>query len=330
MDNVISSIRGQVDGFDGSFIRGWALQITGDTTCLVKISTPDGRVIAEGRASHTREDLRNVGDGRNNFAFRIPVEYPPDVDALHVTADGIALSGSPCAIGRGLFDGAFIVRSGIIRGRVTERAINRRPPRVRFEDQYGHILAEGDAFFATDRDSANVALTRFELPLRPECFGFEELAVRALANDVEFARSSCSARLLGFLDCISATQCSGWLLSPDAPQQQFEIDVFHNGERVGGGRCDVPRHDLKEVHPLAWQSGFDFRLTTQRKICHAPPLVSIRLAGSETELFNGPFLLAERIALVAAMRRAAAAICSDEHLSSTERAVVQMKMAEMI
>jgi len=330
MANVSKQIRGHVDGFYGGFIEGWAFYESDDATCLVKVSTPDEHPVGQGRASHPRDDLRAIGNGRCNFAFRIAVEPSRDVETLHVTVDDMELPGSPLAIGKGLFNGSFSVQSGVIHGVVTERAPNEFPPCVRFEDQYGRIVAEGYASFSPDRDPNKFACAHIELPLRPECFGFDEFALRAFANDFEFARSSCSARLIGYLDDLSMTQCRGWLLSPDAPQQQFEIDVFSNGERIGSGRCGLPRENLKEHHPVAWKAGFDIQLRAPRKQCDTAVCMSIRLSGSETELFNGPFLVSDQAEVITAARRVAALVRADERLSPKERAAVQQLIAESI
>jgi GT2 family glycosyltransferase/glycosyltransferase involved in cell wall biosynthesis len=323
-------IQGYVDGFSGRFIEGWAVYDSTDATCLVKVSTPDGCEIGRGRASHPREDLRGVGNGRIDIAFRIAVDYPAEAEALHITVDDVPLRGSPLAIGRGFFDGAFVVQSGVICGTVTERAANAPPPRVRFEDQYGRIVAEGHASLSPDRDPDEPAVASIELPLRPECFGFDELVLRAFANDVEFARNLGPARLTGYLDELSMTQCRGWLLSPDAPQQQPEIEVFYDGELTGRGRCELPRSDLKGLHPDAWKAGFDFRLRPPRKRCDTAACISIRLSNSETELFNGPFVVSDRTELVAAARRAAVLVRADERISTAERAAVQHAMTELI
>ena len=79
---VTKAIRGHVDGFEGRFISGWAISDENEGTCLVEVSTPKGRVIARGRASHPREDLRGVGNGRSNIAFRIPVELQAGWNSL--------------------------------------------------------------------------------------------------------------------------------------------------------------------------------------------------------------------------------------------------------
>jgi hypothetical protein len=140
---VTKPIRGYVDGLEGRFIVGWAVYESDDTACLVTVSTPDGREVGRAHASHPREDLRNIANGRVNFAFRIAVDYPPDAEALHVTFDDVLLPGSPLAVGRGMFDGGFTVQSGVIVGAVTERAANALPPRIRVEEQYGRVVAEG-------------------------------------------------------------------------------------------------------------------------------------------------------------------------------------------
>src|SRR5215469_1199991 len=165
-------LRGYIDGFDDHCIVGWAVYGSIDATCLVKVSTPDGREVGQGRASYPREDLREITNGRIGIAFRIAIEYPDDAGELRITVDGEQLPGSPLPIGRGLFDGAFSVRAGVIDCVVTERACKVAPPWIRFEDQYGRVVAEGQAGFAATSDAKNgPARAHIEVPLRPECFG---------------------------------------------------------------------------------------------------------------------------------------------------------------
>ena len=330
MLDKVSRIRGHVDGIYGDAVEGWAFYESDDATCLVEVSTPDGRIVAQGRASRRRPDLQAIGRGRDDFSFRIVLESMADAGALSVSVNGMELPGSPVVIGSGLFSGAFSVQSGVVHGVVTERVAGGAPPRIRFEDQFGRVVAEGFAFFPPDHDPTKFTRALFELPLRPECFGFDELALRAFANEFEFSRSICAARLHGYLDNLSGNNCAGWLLSPDAPQQQFEIDVFSDGERIGSGRCSLPREDLIENHPLSWRSGFDIQLKAAHREHESGAIISIRLSGSGAELFNGPFVVSGRRQVIAAARRAATLVRASAGLSPKERAATLQLIADSI
>jgi GT2 family glycosyltransferase/glycosyltransferase involved in cell wall biosynthesis len=323
-------IRGHVDGFEGRFICGWAISETDDRNCLVKVVTADGKELARGRASHPREDLRGISPGRTNVGFRILLDKPADISELHVTVDKIPLPGSPIIIGRGIFDGAVRVQSGIVEGVITERSATTTPPQIVVRDQYNRVVAEGYGIFPPGHDLHKPAIARIDLKLRPECFGFDELELRTFANGVPFSRTLCQARLLGYLDQISNEKCRGWLFSPDAPGQQFEIEVFRDGVRIGRGMCELPREDLREVHPEALRAGFDIDLKVPQIQHDSPAQISIRLAGTEKELFEGPFLIGPRAGLVAAARRAASLVSADPALSPAERQAVQQAMAELI
>ncbi len=292
--------------------------------------TADGKELARGRASHPRDDLRGISAGRTNVGFRILLDKPTDIEELHVTVDKIPLPGSPIIIGRGIFDGAVRVQSGVVEGVITERAATTKPPQIEVRDQYDRVVAEGLGTFPPGHDLHTPAIARIDLKLRPACFGFDELELRAFANGVLFSRTFCQARLLGYLDQISNEKCRGWLFSPDAPAQQFEIEVFRDNVRIGRGMCELPREDLREVHPEALRAGFDIELKVPPIQRDVSAQISIRLTGTETELFEGPFLLGPRAGLVAAARRAASLVSADPALSPAERQAVQQAMAELI
>jgi GT2 family glycosyltransferase/glycosyltransferase involved in cell wall biosynthesis len=234
-------------------------------------------------------------------------------------------------MGRGIFDGAFVVESGFVLGTVTERVVNASAPYIRIEDQYGRTVAEGYALPSSNIDIDKPAAFQIEMALIPSCFGFEELALRAFADDVEFAQGSCSVRLAGYLDDLSPTHCRGWLLSPDAPRQRFEIEVFDDGEQIGEGSTILPREDLRDLYPIAWKTaGFDFPLRTKRSNAPYPQVCSVRLARSMTQLFDGPFAVTSCSDRVAAVRQAAILLRANERLSPLELASINRAMTELI
>ncbi len=151
-------IRGQVDGFEGRFLSGWALPDSKAGTCLVRVTTSDGREIGRGRASHPRDDLRGIMPDHANIGFRIPIDCPDYLELLHVTVEKTPLAGSPLVVGRGLFDGSIFVKDGLIEGTVTERAPNAPAPQIMVRDQYDRVVAEGPAVLGANNELAFAAI----------------------------------------------------------------------------------------------------------------------------------------------------------------------------
>jgi GT2 family glycosyltransferase len=318
---------GHLDGLDGPYLCGWAADGGSEASCLVEVFSPDGDLVAKGRASHRREDLRGVTGGLTDIGFRILLDPLPAHPLLHVRVGGVAVPGSPIHLGDGQFFGAMGVRDGIVQGSVTQAIATAPPPQVRIEDQYGRVLFDGLASLQPGRRSKAPAAASFDFMLPPAAFGFEELGLTAFANNVPFARCLAAARLAGYLDELSETACRGWLYSPDVPQRPFEIEVLVGGVSVASGRYDIVREDLAAEHPLAVKRGFDLALKRPEHDSAALTPVSIRLAGSSRELFGGPFLFGERSALIATARRASALLRAGA-LPPAERCVVQRSLAD--
>ena len=126
--------------------------------------------------------------------------------------------------------------------------------------------------------------------------------MRASVGGVRVAEAQCAMRLDGYFDTLSHDRCGGWLLSPDAPERSLDIEVFRDGARVGAGSCVLPRTDVRERYPSAWRVGFDIPLDPVRAGAD-PHAYSFRLAGTDVELFDGPFASQERSDAVVAARR---------------------------
>jgi GT2 family glycosyltransferase len=112
-------------------------------------------------------------------------------------------------------------------------------------------------------------------------------------------------RLKGHLDQISDSLCSGWLFSPDAPARRFDIGVYRDGVLAGTGQTALPRGDVLREYPQAGVCGFAFPLLPTDREAAGLTHLSIRLAGSPHELFEGPFLLGS-------CAQAIGDLCSDE------------------
>ncbi len=329
------TVRGFVDGLIGSAVSGWALAEPDTRSCTVELRDAEGRVVGQARAARQRSDLHGLGLGRANFGFRVPVAGLGDSPRLHVLADGVELPGSPVATGRGLFDGVAVAADGMIEGWVAERVQGFAPPAIRVLDQDGAVVAEGASAAGGVADPL-FAPARFRLALHPSCYGRPELRLAVLADGVAFASASASLALTGFLDDLTPDRCAGWLLSADAPATRFDIEVFRDGVLVGAGRTMLPRDDLRELYPESWKVGFDIAL---KPATHDDPTrastYSVRLGGGPgqggraqggRELFDGPFLIGHRAAMVTAAR-GAARFAHLPGLSSAERTVLQAALA---
>ncbi len=321
---------GYVDGFEGARLRGWAVTASRRPANII-VRDDDGRVVARGQAAEDRPDLACLGFGLTRFGFRLPVPRPAGAridrpGALHIFADGIELAGSPVALGPGLFDGALAIAGGVASGWVAERVEGFRTACVQLHDQDGTLLGEIEAEPVLE-EADEAAPACFSVPLPPSCFGRTDLIVRASVKGTRFAEVQCAMRLDGYLDTLSQDRCGGWLLSPDAPGRPLDIEVFRDGTRIGAGSCVLPRTDVRERYPHAWRVGFDIPLDPV-PAGSDPHTYSFRLAGTDVELFDGPFTSQNRSDTVEAARRVGRKLKAD--LAPAERAVLQRALAEFI
>jgi GT2 family glycosyltransferase/glycosyltransferase involved in cell wall biosynthesis len=87
------------------------------------------------------------------------------------------------------------------------------------------------------------------------------------------------------------------------PEAELQVELWRDGKLVGNARCERPRDDVSQIHPLASRCGFEMKLSPPQKDL-VPAYISIRLKNSEFELFGGPFELAPRAALIQAAQTA--------------------------
>jgi GT2 family glycosyltransferase/glycosyltransferase involved in cell wall biosynthesis len=323
------SIKGHVDGLEGSYLTGWAISLSGSGNCAIEIVDETGTVVGAARASRVRPDLAALGHGRSNFAFRIRISDLRPGAVLRVYADGVELEGSQIRIGPGFFDGYMSVENGTVTGWVLERCPASEAPLIHVVDQSGRILFEGPATADTHPASPHFAPWHFRFPIPDDRYGAAELHLRALAGGIEFAKAKCALRLTGYLDSVGPDHCAGWLVSPDVPRKRFEIEVVRNGRIVGTGVCNVPRPDLREHFPSSWEVGFNIRVLPDAEVFTATSSLSFRLVGTDKELFAGPFTAGHRHAFIAAARRAARLThISNERLGPSDRAALQAALVQ--
>ena len=318
---------GLIDGLDGAHLCGWAVS-SSRRPVLVVVRDDAGEVLARGPATLERPDLASLGLGTSQVGFRFPVRLPAGAQtgALHVFADGVELVGSPVLLGPGVFDGGLTVSGGVASGWVAERVDGLRPLCVQLHDQDGSLLGEVEAQRAPDT-AEETSPARFSVALPSPCFGRTDLILRASVDGARFAEVQCAMRLDGYLDTLSHDRCGGWLLSPDAPERPLDIEVFRDGVRVGAGSCVLPRADVRERYPHAWRVGFDIALDPAGTGAD-PHTYSFRLAGTDVELFDGPFASQDRSDTIAAARRIGRQL--QAHLVPGERAVLQRALAEFL
>ena len=320
----MSRIRGHVDGVDkNGALSGWAIDEGDPAPCAVRVLAGDGKPVASGVAKLDRLDLLSLGYGRENFSFQIKLPRRLETDRLHVFVGDTELSASPIMISYARFDGGVSVANGMVTGIVGERFPGDAIPILRVEDQIGRIVAEGEAVLSGAGKDGGLRNFDFALPMRMDCFGSEELHLVVFADGSPFARTSTAARIRGCLDLLTADRVAGWLHSQDAPDIRFEIEVYYNNLLVGRGACNRPRNDLKENYPEAWSCGFSIDLRPDTKMPIRSQLISLRIAGSDRDLFDGPFLLAEPTSVVESLHHMAAKLREETNNCEINRFVLE-------
>ena len=325
------TVRGYVDGFKGAYVGGWAVSAH-DEPCEIVVTDEEFNVLAKGLASIERLDLASVGAGRCDFAFSIPIPTLDRIERIHITANGVELQRSPQAVGSGIFDGQVSVVRGAVEGWATERVSRAEPPQITIVDQDDNVVLRCSSSFDETTADRHFSPARFTADLPDGCFGRGEMRLTALANGVQFAQASCSLPVKGFLDSFSPERVNGWLLAPGALQRALTFEVWRNGERLCEVNCDIVRPDLQTAYPGSRRGGFDVKLAPLPPDALALTTLSFRFAGSDRDLFDGPYVLGDRAALVTTARRAAGLALgkSPAQLSAPERAVMQMALSDFI
>ena len=301
----MTAVRGLVDGFEGNFVTGWALDTANPTrACQIRVIDSVGEVIAKGLASRSRADLASVGVGHVNFAFRILLPILSKRERFEVTADNVSLLNSPIDVGTGLFDGNAQVRDGFVSGWVTERVTEFLPPHITVANQDGDVICEEVSRFEQG-GSDWFRPARFRMKLPNNVFRNSLQCLTISANGTVISRCETNLRLVGYIDLVTHSRCAGWLYSPDAPQHPMNIEVWNNGKLVGNGACSVSRPDISNSYPDAISPGFDFSLKLKHLADNFYAGLSFRLTASDFDLFGGPFVAVTRPGAIALARRAA-------------------------
>jgi GT2 family glycosyltransferase/glycosyltransferase involved in cell wall biosynthesis len=319
------SLRGNVDGMEGGYIVGWAVGAQGNA--MITITNEMGDVAAKGRASRHRPDLASLGLGRTSFAFRLAVAFGAAPQRLHVRADGEELPGSPLITGAGQFDLHCVLEAATVTGWVTERVPDFTPPSIDIVDQHGNELGHGVARAEAAPADPLFAPARFAIELEDGAFGTERLLHVQIAGHT-LATLPCRLTLTGHLETVTTETISGWLISPEVPGRRFTVEIRRDGQKLAPARCEHAREDVRAHFPDCTTPGFSASLKTlpaAQESC----TISLRLAGSDAELFDGPYLIASRAAAVSAAHRLAAH-AENASLPDAERAMLQQALQDFL
>ena len=328
---VAMAVQGHVDNMEGAYVNGWAIAVPDTGNCSITVMDVQGKVLAKGRASRHREDLNSLGFGRSTLAFRVAVPHAPQPRQLHVRANGEELPGSPFVTGPGLFDGVAALQEDRVAGWVSERVAGFAAPFITIVNHLGHEVGRGQSAFSPDDSDPLFSPARFAIVLDDACFGAGEMLLTLRANGRNFATASCNFGLAGNIEILSATRCAGWLLSPAAPARVFNLTFHRNGVVAGETRNDVEREDVRAVYAEAGTPGFDAELEHEELAATEPVTLSVRFAGVERDLFEGPYLIASRAAAVTAAHRAAQlANAGLPGIGPGERAVLNQALADYL
>jgi GT2 family glycosyltransferase len=287
-------LNGNIDHCRGRHISGWAIPAQRGAHCRITVTDSTGRVLAGVIASDSRRDLASVGDGRIDYAFKVGVPMTDAPGPVRVLADGVELPGSPVSLNADDFDGEISIEGGVVSVWVCNRQMTSiKKPITLIDQDGGLVLMLPGTLDPADTDPL-FRPARFSAPLPAHCFGRTELCLTAKIGSTIVARAFGQCRLVGYLDKVTDTLCAGWMFSPDAPGRHFDIEVYRDGILVGCGTTSVERNDVARSYPGAAKCGFEFPLFPAERAATSLKHVSVRLAGSNRDLFDGPFLLGTR------------------------------------
>jgi GT2 family glycosyltransferase len=317
----MTSIIGRVDGPEGRYITGWAIKQPDTSPCKVRLITSDGKILGSGKAHIPRPDLSKLGLGRTNFSFRIPIPEVTGPLELRVFVGELELPGSPIRFALGNYDGCMEVSNGLIKGWVYEPGRAASAPLVSLLGPYGKVFGTVQSHPEPDGDPM-FSPGYFAADLPASCFGRSEVEIHARAGNMIFASTRAAASLRGYLDILTPSRCAGWLMSPDVPHRRFEIAVFRDGKEIARGICRDRREDLIDLFPDSFDTGFDIEFEKPHRAASSLCEISFRLAGTDVELFEGPFIAGHRAGLISATRDAAKNLFDKAH-TEADRAILR-------
>lgn len=295
------TVIGHVDGFEGWYVTGWAHH-KGGGPCEIAVQAPSGQILGKGLASLPRPDLTGLRLGTTSVAFKILIQPHQGLDAIHVKADNQELPNSPLRFGTGNFDGHIALEGATLSGWILERSLNEKAPVLEIVDADGILITRVET---SPSDGADPAFKPFVFSVRvpSQCFGASNNTLTVFVNSVRFKDISFSARLAGHLDKLTASGCSGWLLSTDIPVAPLILEAYRNNVKVGSAICNLPRDDLKSISPEGWRCGFEMQFIVEDDAVLELSTLSLRLKASSRDILGGPYVTGRQHAFIAAARR---------------------------
>ncbi len=310
---------GQIDHCQGRYAFGWAIPWDRSARCHIVAVDPAGDVIAETTANQPRGDLLAIGGGECDFGFQLAIPFTDDTGPLRILADDREMPGSPLFMGPDILDGALTIEGGRVHGWVTNRHSVTVTQDVTLTDQDGQVVMTVTPTLAPEDGDPLFRPGRLDALLPPHCFGRNEICLTARVGGTPFAQAFGPVRLEGYLDSLSEDGAAGWLFSPDAPTQRFTVVAWRDGKPAGSALVRLNRQDVAGRHPGAGACGFDLPFKPQAEPRATLTHLSLRLAGSDRDLFGGPFLIGPA---ATGIEQAQGALASDR-LSASTRAALQ-------
>ncbi len=321
-------MKGHLDGLTGWYLVGWAMN--GPQACEIVARNEAGDVVASGIAADHRPDLAATNEGRTNLGFRLLL--PPAIGgtAVQVFADGVELRNSPLTLGPGLFDGSCVIAEGAVTGWVTERMVRFVAPLIEVFDDGGRRVARAQSAGGSVTDPFFTP-ANYRAELDPTCFGAGEMRLTVRANGVKFLVTTCNLRLLGNIEQLTPTLCSGWVFSPDAPRRSFEIELRCEGRPPATAACTLARKDVAAKFPDVGACGFNLALPAIAGRPDDFTTCSLHLPGSNAHILNSPFIIGSRLAAIEGARQAARMAHQDAlPLTAGARAVLTRALADFL
>lgn len=229
------------------------------------------------------------------------------------------------------FDVKFSVSDGNIKGCFSAHNLGFYPTNIVVIDQYGDTVSRCTPLVETD-DNHSFITVKFvsELPLKYFDAGLIKLSI--LADDTDIFHTYHDFSVDGSLDILSPERYAGWLASPDALGRTISLEVICDDELVDVITCNLDREDVSLKIPGSKSQGFYSFFPSNDRADVGFSRLSFHLPGSPRELFGGPFIVAERPAIVEAARQISRAGLggAQNDLSDGQRAILHAALRDFI
>ena len=321
------AIHGQADGFEGAYVTGWAYDDAARAAPEIDVRDADGVSVATGRANRMRPDLNELGIGRFDVAFRVPIPADHPTGPVHLFANGVELRGSPLRYGAGTVDGHLEAANGRISGWALRRTGADEPPLIELVDEAGDVFATP----VPRRDGNEAASFRpwlFEATMPDRYLGRESVSVGLRADGALVDTADVPAELRGFIDHVEPGSCRGWLLYGPDPGRWLALDLWVDDELVATRTCAIRREDLLDGGLTRADCGFEFRFDANPSEV-ATTKLTLKIAGTDVAVLDTPIVLGRKHAYLELAKRLARASLSSDW-SPDERSALGLVLRETI